>query len=52
MQSNLAALKTAGYACLLMGALAVPASAQQTYSLGTNPQGLLAYGARAARWPS
>jgi TRAP transporter TAXI family solute receptor len=48
MQSNLAALKTAGYACLLMGALAVPASAQQTYSLGTNPQGSLAYGAGSA----
>ena len=48
MQSNLAALKTAAYACVLVGALAVPASAQQTYSFGTNPQGSLAYGSGSA----
>ncbi|MEZ5890148.1 MAG: TAXI family TRAP transporter solute-binding subunit [Xanthobacteraceae bacterium] len=48
MQSNLTVLKTAAFACLLMAALAMPASAQQTYSLGTNPQGSLAYGAGSA----
>lgn len=48
MQSKLAAIKTAAYACVLVGALAVPASAQQTYSFGTNPQGSLAYGTGSA----
>jgi TRAP transporter TAXI family solute receptor len=48
MQSRIAAIKTAAYACVLVGALAVPASAQQTYSFGTNPQGSLAYGSGSA----
>ena len=48
MQFRIAALKTAAYACVLIGAFAVPASAQQTYSFGTNPQGSLAYGTGSA----
>jgi uncharacterized protein len=48
MQSSIAALKTAAYACVLVGALAIPASAQQTYSFGTNPQGSIAYGSGTA----
>ena len=48
MQSGLTALRTAAYACALVGTLAVPASAQQTYSFGTNPQGSLAYGSGSA----
>jgi TRAP transporter TAXI family solute receptor len=48
MQSRLAAIKSFAYACVLVGALAAPASAQQTYSIGTNPQGSLAYGSGSA----
>jgi TRAP transporter TAXI family solute receptor len=48
LQTKIPQLKTAAYACVLVGALAVPASAQQTYSFGTNPQGSIAYGSGSA----
>jgi uncharacterized protein len=48
MKSRIAVLKTLGCACVVFGALAMPASAQQTYSIGTNPQGSLAYGTGSA----
>ncbi len=48
MQSRLTVMKSVAYACVLVGALAAPASAQQTYSFGTNPQGSLAYGSGSA----
>lgn len=48
MQSRLTAMKSIAYACIFVGMLAAPALAQQTYSIGTNPQGSLAYGSGSA----